>query len=190
MASISDEGEPLDIPDNVTNEGAPLGSAGTSAGSNYGGAVATGVGGLATAYATYESGRAQKRLAAFNARYAKMQSEQALQAGEFAANRVAEHTRQVEAAGRAAAAGSGVVAGAGSQRYIAASNEAAGAMDQLMIDLNARRQAYGYQVKAQADTIEGRMAGSAANVTAAQTLLNTGSRLWMQSDQSHSIEFA
>lgn len=161
--------------------GAPAASSG---GYGYAGGIATAAGGIASAYATYKSGQTQKKIARFNARYAKQQAAQAIQAGEFTANRVAQHERQVEAAGRAAAASSGVVAGAGSQHFIAESNRAAADMDRRMIDLNARREAYGFTVKAQGDTIAGRLAESSANAGAVSTLLNTGSKLWMQSDQT------
>ncbi len=151
---------------------------------DYGSMGMSAAGGITGAYAQYMAGRANKKIASWNAAQARLQSAQAIQAGDFAANRAAIREQQTQGAQRAAEAGSGVIAGAGTARAVEASSEASSEMDRTMIELNARRQAYGYQVQAAGDTLQGRMAEQTGDMGAIATLFNTGSNMWLESDPS------
>lgn len=152
---------------------------------DYGSMTMAGVGGLTSAYAQYMAGKAQRRIADWNAKQARVQAAQAIQAGDFAANRVAIQEQQTLGRQRAAEAGSGIIAGAGTARAVEASSEAASEMDRTMIELNARRQAYGYQVKAAGDTLTGQMEQQRDTFGAMSTLLNTGSQVWLDADPAY-----
>lgn len=152
---------------------------------DYGSMGMAAVGGITSAYAQYQAGKAQKKIANWNAAQARVQSAQALQAGEFNANRVAIQAEQTQGRQRAAEAGSGIIAGAGTSRAVEASSEAASDMDRFMIELNAKRQAYGYQVKAAGDTLTGQMDMQRGEMGAASTLLNTGSQVWLDADAAY-----
>jgi hypothetical protein len=152
---------------------------------NYAGEALTAIGGLTSAYASYMAGRANKKIADFNARMARVQAAQAIQAGEFNANRVAIAAQRQQGAAQAAEAGAGIVAGAGTAKAVEASNEAASNMDRLMIELNARREAYGFQVRAAADTMEGKLAEQKGAMQAGAALLDTGAQEWLESDPAY-----
>lgn len=147
---------------------------------NYAGIATTAAGGVMKAYGIYQAGKYNRRVATINAKAANEQANQAREAGVFAENRLAIREHQVESADRAAAGSSGIVAGAGSNRNVIAANQATSAMDQLMIELNARREAYGFKARAAAATAEGRMASATAHQEVASTLLNTGNKLWQE----------
>ncbi len=152
--------------------------AAASANTSYGGAAITAAGGLYRAYSEYESGQYNQSAADINARLAERQGRQAVKAGVSAINLKERQLAQVQGAGRAAAAGSGVVAGAGSNRAVMASNAAVTHMDETMIALNARRQAYGFAVQAEADRQAGDLAEAEGKQRAVGTLLNTAGQEW------------
>ncbi len=158
-------------------------------GSNWLGYGATAAGGLTKALAQDRAGRANQRLARINAHLARTQADQAIQAGDFAANRVATKEAVMEGADRARQAAGGTVVGAGTSRLVAASSKAAAMADEQMIRLNARRQAYGFNAKASIDDFEGKLARQGGRMAAAETLLNTGDKLWQESDNIHRLEF-
>lgn len=160
-----------------------------SYGSGYAGPVANAAGGIASAYAQYSAGQANKRLARQNARMANEQADQAIQTGKFQANRVGQQERIIEGAQKASAASQGVVVGAGTQHHLAEASQAASEMDQRMIELNARREAYGFRARAAIDTFQGKQAARAGTMAATETALNTGSKLWQQVDANHRIEW-
>lgn len=151
---------------------------------NYAGQTATAVGGVASAYATYMAGKANRRIAAANARLARVQAQQAIEAGNFEANRSDIAAQSAQASGIAAQAGGGIVAGAGTGAAVQASNDAASSMDRYLIQLNARREAFGYRARASIDTFEGKLAQAEGSEKAVATLLNTGNKVWLESDRT------
>ncbi len=147
-------------------------------------AGATAAGGLAKAYAQDQAGKGNQRLARTNARLARVQADQALQAGEFAASRVAAKERVLEGAERAAQGSSGTVVGAGTSRLVAKADEFASIADRQMIQLNARREAYGFRSKAAIDEFEGRLARRSGQLAALQTIGETGTQMYRNRDRS------
>ncbi len=171
----------------VTPSARMQGPAQTPSYSNGVGYGMTAAGGVMSAYASYASGKANNRIARINARQAERQADQAIQTGHLMAGRVDSQERQVEATQRAQAAGSGIVAGAGTQRNLAESAKAAAGMDEQMIALNAQREAYGYKSRAAIDTFQGRLAEQEGTMAATETALNTGNKLWQEYDASRRI---
>ncbi len=161
-----------------------------SATSNLFGQTATAVGGVASAFAEYSSGRKNQRISRINARMAEEQARQAVESGDIAANRVLVGQRVAEGGQRAAEASSGIVAGAGTSAMVSAADRAAAMEDARTIQLNARRQAYGYKVKAEGDRFQGRLSRRSGDLSAVETLMNTGSKLWLQADRNQHIDFA
>lgn len=161
-----------------------------STGTNWVGNSTTAIGGLTTAWGQFSAGRANQRLARINAAQARQQAAESLQAGQFSANRALSQENQAEGAATAAQAGGGTVAGAGTSGLARASDRATSNMDRFLIQLNARRQAYGYQSKAAIDTFQGKQEQVAGDLGAAETLLNTGDKLWQNADHAHRLEFA
>ncbi len=160
-----------------------------STGSNWLGYGATAAGGIAKAWAQDKSGRANQRLARINAAGARVQADQALQAGEFNANRLAAKEGVMQGAEDAAQAAGGTVVGAGTSRLVAASSKAAAMADEQMIRLNARREAYGFNSRAAIDDFQGDLAKREGRNAAVETLLNTGSKLWTEADTQHRLNF-
>lgn len=161
-----------------------------STGSNWVGNSTTALGGLTTAWGQFSAGRANQRLARINAAQARQQASESLQAGQFSSNRALSQENQQEGAMKAAQAGGGTVVGAGTSAFAQASSRAGSNMDRYLIELNARRQAYGYQSKAAIDTFQGKQAQVAGDLGAAETLLNTGDKLWQNADHANRLEFA
>lgn len=163
---------------------------------NYGGYAATAASGVASAYAQYQAGRANRRLARINARLANEQADQTFEAAHLAEGRMEAQGRRIRGAQRATAAGTGTVAGAGTQARLAAADSAALSMDRFLLQLNARRQAYGFRSRAAIDSFQGRLAdiegrqGAAAALTGTvgalarqrheERLLSQGSEHWQQ----------
>lgn len=145
----------------------------------------SGIGGLTSAYAQYMAGRTNRRIANWNAAQARVQAAQAKEAGGLAANRVSTQEAETLGRQRGAEAGAGIVAGAGTARNVEASSQAASEMDKTMIELNARRAAYGFQMRAASDTAQGRIAEQQGEMGGIASLLNTQSQLWLESDQNY-----
>lgn len=158
-------------------------------GSNWLGYGATSVGGVAKAYAQHKAGRANQRLARINAKAARMQADQAIQAGEFTANRIDAKERQIAGSEAAAQAAGGTVVGAGTSGLVRAAGHAAALADEQQIRLNARREAYGFKSRASIDEFQGRLAKREGNLAATETLMNTGTKLWQEADAVHRLEF-
>lgn len=169
---------------------AKAGTSAPSTGTNWVGNSTTAIGGLTTAWGQFSAGRANQRLARINAAGARRQAAESLQAGQFSANRVLSQQGQEHGAMKAAQAGGGTVVGAGTSGLAQASARAGSNMDRFLIQLNARRQAYGYQSKAAVDLFEGKQTQVAGDLGAAETLLNTGDKLWQNADHAHRLEFA
>lgn len=156
--------------------------AATNPGGNYTAQALTAAGGLTSALAQLQSGKTNQRIARDNAKIAEAQSEEATNAGEFAANRAFARGRQIEAAARATQAGQGTVVGAGTAGLVEKNTEQASQVDAMMIKRNAAREAMGFKTKAAADEIAGNLAAETGKMGALSTLLNTGSQEFLEGD--------
>lgn len=147
------------------------------------------VGGAASAYSMFEAGKTSQSLARFNANYARMQADQAVQAGGFAAARRQVVANQLTGRTVAEQGASGTVAGAGTNRAVTASQDAGTASDKYLLEVNASRQSNAMQVRAAGDDFTGQQDRSAGEMAAMSTLLNTGSNEWLESDPTWDPRF-
>lgn len=108
----------------------------------------TALGGATKAYGSYEAGQTNARLARYNASVEQMQSNYAIQAGKSQEAVEDLKARRIAGSLSASQTGQGVVVGAGTGAAVAKSSENMTEMDKLMIDINASRKAFGYQVHA------------------------------------------
>lgn len=145
----------------------------------------TAAGGVTSALAQLSAGKTNQAIARANASVAEAKSEEALNAGQFAANKAIERGRQVEATQRAGFAGQGVVAGAGTAGLVQKDTEQVSAVDAEMIRRNAQREALGFTSQAAADRMQGDAAAAQGRMGALSTLLNTGSQEWLESDPNY-----
>lgn len=151
--------------------------------------LTTGIGGLSAAYSQFQSGRINRRIARYNAERARVQADQAIQAGDFAARRRQMVQQQLTGSTIAAQASGGTVVGAGTSRLVTKGQESASAMDQFLLRLNASRQAESYMVKAAGEDFSGEMKMREGESGAIGSLLNTGSNEWLLSDSSFDPRF-
>lgn len=136
----------------------------------------TAIGGVSKADASYEGGKANQAIDRYNAKNSEIQAEQALEAGSSAISRSEIKSQVLRGAQTSAFAGQGVVATAGTARAVEASSAATSAMDQMMIGINARRQAFGFQVAAANSTFQGELARRAGTEGALSSLIDTGAK--------------
>lgn len=122
------------------------------------GAGMQGVGSLMSAYGQYEAGQANAAILRMNAAYARTQSAQAMESGEYRAGIADLKETQIAGSQATSFAGQGVVSGAGSAGTVVQSGEAVSMAEKAMIRLNAQRQAYGYEVAASNDDFQADMA--------------------------------
>lgn len=149
------------------------------------GTYSTLLGGLLSAYGKYEAGQYNSKVAAFNADYARVQADQALQVGREAENERDLKERYIEGQTRSGFAAQGVVVGAGTSRAVLDSERASSEMDKQRIEINARRQAYGFQIRAADQDSRGKMAALTGETDAVQTLLHTESQYMLETDPSY-----
>lgn len=135
---------------------------------------------LQAAQAASLRGRFENDIAERNAKLAEKQGEDALNVGNFEENRMRLQTEQEEGATRAAAGASGASVASGSAVDVRASQQLVGDVDALTIRNNAARQAWGYDVEAANERMQGRLAllagenEAATERTGAATTLLTG----------------
>lgn len=123
-------------------------------------------------------GRFENQIAERNAQLAEMQGEDALNLGQLAENRQRGQTTQAVASGRAAAAGQGIDINTGSAAAVRVSQELVGEIDALTIRNNAARQAWGYDVEAAHQRMQGRLALlGGENEAATERLASVGTLL-------------
>lgn len=169
----------------MSESGGIAASAGTgNPGGNNVAMAITAMGGVTGALAAYGAGKTNARIGRDNAKIADAQSGEALAAGDYEAGRARLKGRQVEGMARAGEAGQGVVVGAGTSGAILQDTQRASAMDALLIQRNAARQALGYQLRAGSDRMQADAAEAAGKEKAFATLLSTGSELWMESGRT------
>lgn len=134
----------------------------------------TAFGGLTSAYAAFQTGKINSQIANYNANLARLQSSEAIQSGDLASGQEAGRQKQREGA-IAANFGAQNVSG-GSQAAALVSSRNQSAMDQLIIQTNARRQAYGYQVRAASESTQAAQDMAQARSKETATLLYTGAQ--------------
>lgn len=132
-----------------------------------------GIGGLMTAWGQHEAGDANGDILRFNADYKRTLSAQTMESGEFHAGVADLKETQLAGAQASSAASQGVVVGAGSAGSVVADSLAMSESDKTMIRLNARRQAYGYNVSAESDSLAGDNAIRQGNMAAAGTVVSS-----------------
>lgn len=128
-------------------------------------------GSLTNAYASYQSGHANAAIDRLNANYDRLRSRETLENGEYRAGVLDLRSSQIAGAQATSAAGQGVVAGAGSAGMVQQSSYAGLSADSNMIRLNARREAYGYEVAASSAEYRADQAIRAGNMQAVGSVL-------------------
>lgn len=166
------------------NAGEPweTGPSGNSDALREGSMASTALAGAGSAYSSIMSGRTNREIARFNALYARKQAEQARQAGGFAALRRQMVAKQLAGRTIANQAAGGSVVGAGTNRLVLAEQANASASDQHFLEMNADRQAFAHEISAAGDTIRGDMAAREGESKAIGSLLESGSKEWLQGD--------
>lgn len=134
----------------------------------------TAIGGVAQADQSYQAGQANKAIANFNARQSEIQAQQALEAGGAAENRQTVKGSLLQGAQVAGFAGQGVVATAGTAKTVETASQLVSDMDRMLIGINARRQAYGFQVRAADQRFQAHQAEVQGNEAALGALIRTG----------------
>lgn len=130
--------------------------------------------GATQAYSQYQAGRAEQRLANFNARQAELQAQDAITRGREAQQRLRQQVKQVRGTQRARFAGQNVVVGRGSSAQVDAETQVIGELDALTIRNNAAREALGYRTEAIDRRLRGKFARIEGQQRAIGTLLTTG----------------
>lgn len=132
-------------------------------------------------------GNYEGALSDMNATLADLQASDALARGNEAANRQRTATGQLVSSQRASLAGSGVDITSGSAVDVQTEAKYFGALDELTIRNNAKREAWGFGVQAANDRAQGVLARAAGrntarslNAAATGTLLTGGAQLYGQ----------
>jgi hypothetical protein len=147
--------------------------------------MTTAIGGIGQADQAYSAGQRNKAIDTFNANNATIQANQAIQAGADEANNREIRGEILKGAQQGAAAGGNTVATAGTNRIVQAGGQAASKMDQMMLEINASRAAFGFQVKAANLQFQGQEAGIAGNEAALAALVKTGATEEEESDPNY-----
>ena len=142
--------------------------------------ILTAFAGLTNAFAQMASGKITSRIDDYNANLARLQAAQAQQAGDLASNQEAGRERQREGATTASFGAQNAVGGTAATT--AASIRNTSAMDRMVIETNARRQAMGYENQASTDALKAKLAMTGARTGAASTLLATGAQEELETD--------
>lgn len=154
-------------------------------GGNYAAMGLTGAGTLFGAYSQIQAGKYNARAAEFSANYQRMLASQSIQEGEsLSSNRMLQQ-RQAIGRTNAGAAGSGVVAGAGSAGAARGTQQALGAEDIQNIRVNAARGAFGYDVGAAEQMRRAQMARMTEQSSVAGTLIGGASQEALESDPNY-----
>lgn len=128
-------------------------------------------GDLYKAYTDASAGDAAKAAGDFNANVAETQAKQTIAQGDDLAAQYGQQGRALIGTEKAAYAGQNVDVGTGSPVDVQASTTYQVALDQQHIKLNAARAAWGYQVQAQNDRMQGANVQSADTGAAYSTIL-------------------
>lgn len=135
-------------------------------------------GGAMGGVAAGAAGKANQRLAEFNAGIADMQADDAITRGNSAITRSRGKTKQLIGSQRARLAAQGVDINSGSAAEVQADASAIGEMDAMTIANNAAREAWGYKVKAADYTVRGQIARAEGTSKEIGTFLGAGSKIF------------
>lgn len=124
--------------------------------------------------AAKSEGRYQRTAYDLNARFARLQAEDATKRGDVAAGVATREARQVEGAQRTGYAGQGVDVNSGTPGAIISETATLGADEAQTIRNNAWREAWGFKTQALQYEGAGRMATLAAKNKARSTLITGG----------------
>lgn len=138
-------------------------------------AIAMMAGGTAvTAYGQYQAGKANQKIANYNAEVAELQAEQALKRGREDESRLRMQTRQTIGAQRAALAAMGIDLDDGTAAQIQDDTTYFGELDALTIRNNAALEAWGYRTQATDYRMQGSLAASQGRSQMLGTILSAG----------------
>ena len=135
------------------------------------------LGGATKAYGQYEAGETNAKLARYNASIAELQGRYATQAGAEQKNVEDLKAKRIAGSLAASTAGQGVVVGAGTSAAVAKSSEEMTEMDKLMIDINASRKAFGYNVHAFNYGLQADLDKERGTMGALTSLMDTGTTM-------------
>lgn len=143
------------------------------------GPALAGAGAGFSAMGSMRAGKAQQKMAQYNAQIAEYQAMDALARGRQAEQRLRTDVKGVIGSQRAAFAASGVDINDidSTAVNVQADTAALGEMDALAIRLNAAREAWGYTSQAQDSLYRGKLARMEGSNRAVGTILTTGSQL-------------
>ena len=145
----------------------------------------TAIGGVGQADQAQSAGQRNKAIDTFNANNARIQADQAIQTGGYEAGNREIRGEIVRGAEQGAAAGGNTVATAGTNRTVQAGTTATSRMDQMMLEINASRAAFGYQVKAANMDFQAKQAGVAGNEAALAALIKSGAAEEQEGDPNY-----
>lgn len=110
----------------------------------------------------------------FNAKMAELESQNALQQGDFQSQEIQRNANNAIGQSRVSAAAGGIEVNSGSAMDVQNSISKVSSIDILTAKNNAVRKAYGYNVEANNDTTEGQIAKNTGNAAAASTAITGG----------------
>lgn len=133
---------------------------------------------LMTAAGQYQAGKANQKIANYNAEVAELQAEQALKRGREDESRLRMQTRQTIGAQRAALAAMGIDLDDGTAAQIQDDTTYFGELDALTIRNNAALEAWGYRTQATNYRLQGELDATRGRNDALGTILTTGAGLF------------
>ncbi len=136
-----------------------------------------GLGGGFQAGSSLAAGQYNSKVAKYNAKVADMQATEALRLGEEEVGRARRRGAQVIGTQRAGFAAQGVEVNADTASLVQEDTARAVAEDVVAIRNNARREAWGYRVRATDARAQGRLARYQGFTDAAGTILGTGGQI-------------
>jgi hypothetical protein len=138
----------------------------------------TAAAGLVGAYSQYQTGKAEAKIAAENAKYKMRQAQDATDRGVAEQDRIRLQLRRILGAQRARFGAAGVDLMTGSPLDVAADSAREAELDMLTARNNAAREAFGFQQEARTERMRGRQARRAGRLGAFGTLLTSGSQAY------------
>jgi hypothetical protein len=145
------------------------------------GAVALGamaLGAVISANSQYQAGKAQEKLYKQNAELAGYEGKFAIAQGEADVSALRRDISQTIGAQRAAAGGSGLLVNQGSALDVQMDTARQGELDVARLRYNALLKSYGYQVEANSDIYQGKLASQSGKSNAVGTLLNSAGSIY------------
>ena len=135
---------------------------------------------LMSAYSSIQEGKSAEEQAKYNARMAEIQADDARARGAVEANKVRQDTKRAIATQQTQLAANGVDTASGSSLTLMSDTARAGEIDAKTAEVNAMREAFGYQSQAESYRFSGKAAKQNAYGSAVGSLLtgagNIGSK--------------